>query len=392
MYFRYLILIVLLASIVPSVTAAEASPDCRPRPEVCVYPTFRQFWQDNGGLDQFGYSITDWYPLTVNNRTTFIQEFERARFEFNPNVISTPHKIVLGRVGAEWLDYHVGELKPLLTTDTEFVEGAGRCAVVEPNTPAVCGAFLDYHTAHGAQIDSIPLISRNERLRLFGAPLTPAMRWNNNGQSMVIQVFERARFEYHPNDPAGKTVQMGKVHAENTWQGVPKPQGPSPSVNYLVDTGASILPTAVLDTFRTNMPFNGFWQTSVNGLTFAVSTIRYTDSFYSIAAPLDHKWVTFTVFIKNNREYGQPAVYADYTYITILDLEGNRHTVAAHVEKLDLPFPPGKIHPQTYVVGQMLMAIPSNTGVAQVEFNGANMDEYVTRFSHTLELRVTPQN
>jgi hypothetical protein len=391
MHFRYLILIVLLASIWPPATAAEASPDCRPRPEVCVYPTFREFWQQNGGLDQFGFSITDWYPLTVNNRTTYIQEFERARFEFNPRV-SAPHNIVLGRVGAEWLDYHIDELTPLLATDEPFAPGIGRCAVVEPNTPAVCGAFLDYHTTHGAEIDGIPLTSRNERLRLFGLPLTSAMRWSTNGQSIVVQVFERARFEYHPNDPAGKTVQMGMIQAENTLQGVPKPQNPSPAVNYLVDTGTQILPNDVLDTFRTNMPFNGFWQTSTQGMTFAVSTFRYTDSFYSIPAPVNHKWVTFTVLIKNNREYGQPAVYVDYTYITILDLEGNRHVVAPHVEKLDLPFPPSTIEPQTHVVGQMLMAIPIDTGIAQIEFNGANMDQYISRFSHMLELRVAPQN
>lgn len=391
MHFRFLILIVALAIMLPPVTAVEASPDCRPRPEVCVYPTFREFWQKTGGLDQFGFSITDWYPRTVNNRTFYVQEFERARFEFHP-LVDAPHNIVLGRVGAEWLDYHVGELTPLLPGDRQFAAGVGRCAVVEPNTPAVCDAFLDYHTAHGAEIDGIPLINRNERLRLFGAPLTPAMRWSTNGQSMVVQVFERARFEYHPDDPTGKTVQMGKVHAENTWQGVPKPQNSSPTVNYLVDTGTPILPADVLDTFRNDMPFNGFWQTSAHGMSFAVSTFRYTDSFYAIPAPLDHKWVTFTVLIKNNREYGQPAVYVDYTYITILDLEGNRHSVAAHVEKLDLPLPPGKVQPQTYVVGQMLMAIPEDTGVAQVEFNGANMDEYITRFSHTLELRVVPQN
>lgn len=391
MHFRFLICIVMMALMLPPVSAAEASPDCRPKPEICVYPTFREFWQETGGLDQFGYSITDWYPRTVNNQTTYVQEFERARFEFNPRV-SAPHNIVLGRVGAEWLDYHVGELTPLRESDSAFVDGVGRCAVVEPNTPVVCGAFLDYHASHGAALDAIPLINRNERLRLFGLPLTPAMRWNSNGQSIIVQLFERARFEYHPDDPAGKTVQMGKVHAENTWQGVPKPQGPSPAVNYLVDTGVPILPTDVVDTFRTNMPFNGFWQTSAHGITFAVSTFRYTDSFYAIPAPLDHKWVTFTVLVKNTREYGQPAVYVDYSYFTVLDLEGNRHTVAAHVEKLDLPFPPGTVAPQTYVVGQMLMAIPVNTGIAQIEFNGANMDEYVTRFSHTLELRVVPQN
>jgi hypothetical protein len=342
MRYWYLILLVVLAAVIQPRDTAHASPDCRPQPEVCVHPNFRTFWQNTGGLDQFGYSITDLYPRSVNGKTFYIQEFERARLEYFPSV-SAPHNVLLGRVGAEWLDYHIGELTPLLAEDNQFVEGIGTCSIIKPNRPAVCGAFLDYHTAHGAEIDGIPTINSNERLRLFGEPLTPAMRWSNNGQSMVIQVFERARFEYHPNDPEGKIVQMGKVQADNSWQGVPKPLGPSPTVNYLVDTGISTLPSDTLEAFRANMPFNGYWQTSADGMSFAVSTFRYTDSFYAIPAPLGYKWVTFTVLIKNNRELDQPAVYVDYTYITILDLEGNRHSVAAYVENLDLPFPPGQV-------------------------------------------------
>lgn len=386
MHSRYFILIVLLASLYLPISTVAAAPDCRPRPEICVHPHFRKFWQDNGALDQFGYSITDLYARTVNNKTFYVQEFERARLEFFPQV-TAPHNIVLGRVGAEWLDYRIGELLPLTDDDRQFMPGSGTCEIVAPNTPAVCGAFLTYHQTHGAEFDGIASINHNERLRLFGVPLTPAMRWYNGTNTIVVQIFERARFEYSPD---GNSVRMGAVHAENTLFGVPKPIGPSPAVNYLTDTGATVLPTETLDTFRTNMPFVGFWQSAANGIKFTSTAFRYHQSFYSITAPEGKKWVSFTILMQNQRDGGDPAIYIDYSYITIIDLEGNRHTVAPEVIHLDTPIPPGTIHPGNQMVGQMLVLIPETTGVAQLEFQIANMDTFVSRFYHVMELRVEP--
>jgi len=380
------IVFVLLAGVLPAHRVAHASPDCRPRPEICVHPHFRAFWQENGGLDQFGNSITDLYARTIDNKTFYVQEFERARLEFMPTV-DAPHNIVLGRVGAEWLDYRISELTPLTDGDGQFVPGTGMCAVVEPNTPAVCGPFLTYHQTHGAELDGLPFANRNERLRLFGLPLTPAMRWTNGSQSMVVQIFERARFEYNPAD---NSVRMGAVHVENTLRGVPKPIGASPTVNYLTDTGVTVLPTATSDVFRKAMPYAGFWQSQANGIKFASTAFRYHDSFYSIPAPEGKKWVTFTVLVQNNRAGGDAAAYIDRTYIAVIDLDGNRHTVATPVRYLDMPIVPSTINPGSQMVGQMLVLIPKNTGVAQVEFQIANMDQYVSRFYHVMEIRVEP--
>jgi len=386
MRYWFIILLIALAGFIQPQTIVHASPDCRPRPEICVHPNFRSFWQENGGLDQFGYSITDLYARTVDKKTFYVQEFERARLEFSPS-IDAPHNIVLGRVGAEWLDYRIGELTPLTESDGQFAPNTGMCAVVEPNTPAVCGPFLTYHQTHGAELDGIPFANRNERLRLFGLPLTPAMRWFNGSQSIVVQIFERARFEYHADD---NSVRMGMVHAENTLRGVPQPLGASPTVNYLTDTGVTILPTATTDVFRTNMPFVGFWQSQANGIKFASTAFRYHSSFYGIAAPEGKKWLTFTVLVQNARAASDAAAYIDRSYIAVIDLDGNRHTVAAPVRYLDMPITPSTIHPGTQMVGQMLVLVPADTGVAQVEFNIANMDQFVSRFMHVMEIRVAP--
>ena len=389
MRYWYFVFLVALALGATPHRQAHAGSNCIQRPETCIDTTFLPFWQAHGGLDQFGNSITGMYARTVDNDTFYVQEFERVRLEYFPKR-EAPHNIVIGRVGAEWLDYHIKELTPLTTADTAFAPESGACAVVEVNRPAVCGAFLQYHSTHGAELDGIPFANRNERLRLFGAPLTPAMRWNNGTTSMVVQVFERARFEYHPNDPAGKTVQMGKVHAENTLSGVPAPIGASPAVNYLTDTGVTVMPTSVTDVFRKNMPVVGFWQHHASGLKFAATDFRYLDSFYSIPAPEGKKWLTFTVLIQNQRAGDQAPVYIDHSYIAVIDLEGNRHTAAAPIRKLDLPVVPTTVYPGGQMVGQMLLLIPEGTGVAQVEFNGANLDQYVSRFNTVMEIRVAP--
>lgn len=386
MRYWYILLVIIIAGVIQPRDVAHAAPDCRPRPEICVHPNFRTFWQENGALDQFGYSITDLYARTIDNRTFYVQEFERARLEYFP-LIDAPHNIVLGRVGAEWLDQRIGELTPLTDGDGQFSPTSGTCAVVEPNTPAVCGPFLTYHQTHGAEFDGLAFANRNERLRLFGLPLTPAMRWNNGSQSIVVQIFERARFEYHADD---NSVRMGMVHAENTLRGVPQPIGPSPAVNYLTDTGVTILPTTVSDVFRTNMPYEGFWQSQANGIQFATTAFRYNDSFYGIAAPAGKKWLTFTVLVKNARAEGDVAAYIDRSYISVIDLDGNHHTVATPVRYLDMPITPSTIYPGNQMVGQMLMLIPTDTGVAQVEFQIANMDQFVSRFYHVMEIRVAP--
>lgn len=386
MRYWYIIILIALASVVQPYNTAQAAPDCRPRPEICVHPNFRAFWQENGALDQFGYSITDLYSRTVDNRTFYVQEFERARLEFFPTV-DAPHNIVLGRIGAEWLDHRISELTPLTAADGQFALDTGNCAVVEPNTPAVCGPFLTYHQTHGAELDGIPFANRNERLRLFGLPLTPALRWFNGSQSIIVQIFERARFEYHADD---NSVRMGTVQAENKLHGVPQPIGPSPAVNYLTDTGIAILPSTASDTFRSNMPYAGFWQSQVNGIKFASTAFYYHKSFYGIPAPEGKKWLTFTVLVQNARAGSDPAAYIDRSYIAVIDLDGNRHTVATPVRYLDMPITPSTIYPGNQMVGQMLMLIPESTGVAQVEFNIANMDQYVSRFSHVMEIRVEP--
>ncbi len=56
---------------------------------------FREFWERNGGLPQFGLPLTE--EIVEDGRT--VQWFERARFEAHPEAAGTPNEIQLTQLG-----------------------------------------------------------------------------------------------------------------------------------------------------------------------------------------------------------------------------------------------------------------------------------------------------
>ncbi|MCS7051264.1 MAG: CAP domain-containing protein, partial [Thermomicrobium sp.] len=62
-----------------------------------IAPEFVTYWETRGGLRLFGYPITE--PFW--ERGLLIQYFERARFEYHPELAGTDWAILLGRLGAE---------------------------------------------------------------------------------------------------------------------------------------------------------------------------------------------------------------------------------------------------------------------------------------------------
>lgn len=57
---------------------------------------FRQFWEANGGLQLFGFPISE--PIEENGR--LVQHFERNRFEFHPD-LAPEYQVLLGRLGVD---------------------------------------------------------------------------------------------------------------------------------------------------------------------------------------------------------------------------------------------------------------------------------------------------
>ncbi len=72
---------------------------------------------------------------------------------------------------------------------------------------------------HGLEFDGQRGTSYAESLALFGVPVTEAYQATVDGQMVQVMWFERARFEWHPNNPEAYRVLFGRLGAE--IQGAP---------------------------------------------------------------------------------------------------------------------------------------------------------------------------
>lgn len=183
----------------------------------CITGRFLDYWRQHGGLAVFGYPITP--PRSeVNNDlggTYTTQWFERARFELHPEN-TPPYDVLLGRIGVDALqqrevDWHT------LPRDDGPQQG---CLWFELERLNVCdqaagAGFKTYWESHGLR-DPQLRSSYAQSLALFGLPLTQARMEVNptDGNTYLTQWFERARFEWHPENPAPYLVLLGRLGAE----------------------------------------------------------------------------------------------------------------------------------------------------------------------------------
>ena len=64
---------------------------------------FLQYWTTHGGLAQQGYPISEEFTeaSTTDGRTYTVQYFERAVFEYHPELAGTPYEVLLSLVGGD---------------------------------------------------------------------------------------------------------------------------------------------------------------------------------------------------------------------------------------------------------------------------------------------------
>jgi len=152
--------------------------------------TFLRYWQQYGGLAQFGLPRTREFQerSPYDNMLYTVQYFERARFELHPENSDPQYQVLLGLLGR---DFH-----PL---DPPAVPLAA--ATYHPATGHnLGGPFRDYWLSHGG-------------LFVSGLPITEAFTEvsPDDGKSYTVQYFERARYEYHPEQAEPYTVLLGLV-------------------------------------------------------------------------------------------------------------------------------------------------------------------------------------
>ena len=201
----------LLTALIIPVLPASAQTDRRcfnvPGITNCIEGRFREYWEQNGGLDVFGYPISAPMQMSTAEGTFLTQYFERNTFELHPEK-PRPYDVLLGRLGdallrAEGTVWQ--NLPKAAPTAPHFFPETGHAVSHEP--------FWQYWSSHGLQDRALNPYQRS--LALFGLPLTEAYTGKNpNGDTVLMQWFERGRIEWHPNNPPQFQVLLGLLGNE----------------------------------------------------------------------------------------------------------------------------------------------------------------------------------
>jgi uncharacterized protein YkwD len=197
-----ILVLALILSIAPGTPAsAQVAERCFPETGLCVSGRFLEYWEANGGLPQQGFPITG----VIEERSIFdgklyrVQYFERARFEEHPQN-AAPYDVLLGLLGVEQFEAKYAGGQP--SADGAFGPNV-ECAPFPETGKTVCGPFLTYWRANGG-------------LAQQGMPISDLFTETNptDGQRYLTQYFERARFEYHPENAEPHRVLLGLLGRE----------------------------------------------------------------------------------------------------------------------------------------------------------------------------------
>jgi hypothetical protein len=194
----------------------------------CIEGRFAEYWRQNGGLAIFGFPLNAAHQERIDAGSFLAQLFERNRFELHPEN-RRPYDVLLGRLGDE-------RLRQLGRDWQSFPKIGGPpgdlCFFSRATGHATCGDFFIYFRTHGLEFDRRRGFSEAESIALFGLPISEAqMEVGSDGRSYMTQWFERARFEYHPENRDPYMVLLGRLGAEVPPVAVGPCAGIPPSVN-----------------------------------------------------------------------------------------------------------------------------------------------------------------
>jgi hypothetical protein len=185
-----------------------AAPACFPETGYCTGGRIREVWERGGGLMVFGFPITSLQEEILEGRPVKVQWFERARLELHPDN-PYPYDVLVGRVGADLMGKSPGPRAVALTAIP------GDCRVFPETGQQICGDFLASWLYGGLDLDGDPALTDGESLALYGLPLTAARTERlADGRPYVVQWFERARFELHPQPDGSSLVLRGLLGRE----------------------------------------------------------------------------------------------------------------------------------------------------------------------------------
>jgi hypothetical protein len=178
--------------------AAQAQGASRTFPETgkTLEGTFLQYWNSHGGLAQQGYPISEVIQETsdTDGKIYTVQYLERAVFENHPEN-QPPYNVLLSLLG-------------VFRYQQKYAQGApGQVPNNEPNSRVfpetgkrLGGLFRTYWESHGG-------------LAQQGYPISDEFDEVSdlNGQTYRVQYFERAVFEYHPENQPPYNVLLSQL-------------------------------------------------------------------------------------------------------------------------------------------------------------------------------------
>ena len=149
---------------------------------------FQQTWHQKGGLAVFGLPLTE--VFMENGRP--VQYFERAVLEWHADLTL----VQIGLLGSE-------------ISRNRLTEAPFRPAVQA--SPKDGYYFVE--TGHNLSHGFLEFWLNQGGLSVFGFPISEEFREKNlqDGHTYIVQYFERARFEYHPDEPSAAQVLLGQL-------------------------------------------------------------------------------------------------------------------------------------------------------------------------------------
>ena len=159
---------------------------------LCTTGQFYDYWLATGGLARHGLPLTaERIERLDDGREYTVQYFERSRLEYHPESADARYRIALGQFGRAIYAANTGR-----ESDPPALPRMGATFFAETGHN-IEGRFLDYWQKEGG-------------LEQFGYPLTEAITESIGGKPYTVQYFERARFEYHPENVAPYDVLLGQ--------------------------------------------------------------------------------------------------------------------------------------------------------------------------------------
>lgn len=200
----------LIIGLAPGRAQAQTTGElCFAETGYCISGRIREYWEAQGGLRVFGYPIGPQMQSTIEGKSLTLQNFERNRLELHPQN-ARPYDVLLGRLGADRIVQSGRDWFAFPKS-----AGAEGCRSFDQTGHAVCSRFWQVWRSYGLEIDGVTGISESESLALFGLPLSGVITERlSDGKEYQVQWFERARFEYHPQNAAPYDVLFGLLGNE----------------------------------------------------------------------------------------------------------------------------------------------------------------------------------